>query len=134
MAKSSHVEILKRVDLIVKLLAKGLDTKDIIQYCTQKTNWGVNERQVFIYLKKANEYFEEKSQYVRNREFGRALHRLNDLYSKCMSIQDFRGCLAMQKEINALLGIEAPVKYENVGQPQIIITQGRREEVPEPDE
>lgn len=40
-------------------------------------------------------------------------------------------CIKQRRE---MLGLDAPIKSEQVGQPQIIIARGRREETPEPDE
>jgi hypothetical protein len=49
----------------------------------------------------------------RQREIGKAAARLNQLYGKCMQIQDFKAALAVQREISTLFALYAPEVREH---------------------
>lgn len=54
----------------------------------------------------AAEYFRQCSKINRDFELGRALARLNLLFQNSIQIQDFKACLAIQKEINKILSLQ----------------------------
>ena len=47
----------------------------------------------------------EAANYCQGEELGRALARAHQLYAKSESIQDYKACLSIQKEINKLLDL-----------------------------
>ena len=47
----------------------------------------------------------EAANYVQEEELGRATARLHQICVKSESIQDYKACLAIQKELNKLLGL-----------------------------
>ena len=49
------------------------------------------------------EYFHEMAAFEKDVEFGRARARLDALFLASWRIQDFKACLAVQKEINRML-------------------------------
>jgi len=113
--KSGKITVDLRINIVYRLLLKGIDPVDIVQYCSKKTEWGVGDRQIYKYIEKAYERLEENSKFVQTRELGRSLSRLHNLYSQSMAIQDYKTALAVQKEINTLLGLEAPKKLNVEG-------------------
>ena len=44
-------------------------------------------------------------------EYSKALRRLEYLYTSSLQLMDFKTALAVQKEINEMLGIKQPVKH-----------------------
>ena len=105
-------EIEKRVTLVYDMLAIGSSRAKILEYVRNKTDWGVSRATVDNYIAKANTLFEENAEIHRARELGKALSRLNSLYQKTLQIQDFARCLAVQRELNQLLGLYEPTKVE----------------------
>ena len=68
-------------------------------------------RHIYIYIQKVNNtYFNYENDV--NVEKGRSLARLDELYQKMVKIQDYKGALTVLKEINDMLGLKAPEKYQ----------------------
>jgi hypothetical protein len=53
------------------------------------------------------EYFRNVADYNPELEFGKSVARLNMLFQNSATIQDFKACLAIQKELNKLLSLYA---------------------------
>ena len=53
------------------------------------------------------EFFKQMAEFAPDIEFGRARSRLDALFLASWKIQDFKACLAIQKEINKLLKLNA---------------------------
>lgn len=113
--KPTKAEIAQRVSTVYDMLLVGSTRSQIIQYVANKTNWDVSNRTIDNYIQRANAKFEEDAKTHRERELGRALARLNMLYQKTLQIQDYQRCLAIQKELNALLGLYEAQKFEITG-------------------
>lgn len=110
--KPTAVEKDKRVNQVLKLLLNGLSRAEICQFVSEKTDWNVDERTIDRYIAEANAIFKEKSNIIREQEIGKSLLRLENLYARNMQITDFKAALAVQKEINAMLGLNAPKSIE----------------------
>jgi len=108
--KSTKFEIKQRVTKVAELVMQGLTGAQILQYATEKLHWQIKERQIWEYIKRANEMFAEEAQTKTGAEFGKGLRRLNFLFANCLKIQDYKGALAMQREINEMMGFRN--KYE----------------------
>lgn len=106
-------EVESRVTTIFGLMLNGASRKEIIQYSTEK--WDITDRQTDSYIKRARELYEEEMQSTREQHIGLAYARLNGLYMKTTKVQDYRSALAVQREINILLGLHAPTKQEVTG-------------------
>jgi len=102
MAKSTDIEVARRVDTVFKLLMQGLRRSDIIRYVDTETNWDIGERQVDQYIKSATNEFKTSSKIDHDTEMGKAMARLNRLYANAYSGKDYKTCLSVQKEINEL--------------------------------
>ena len=81
MAKSTDIEVARRVDVVFKLLMQGLSRSDIIRYVDTETNWNIGERQVDQYIKSATNEFKTSSKIDHDTEMGKAMARLNRLYA-----------------------------------------------------
>jgi len=113
--KATVAQFEARVNKVIEMLILGLPRASAIQYVTNSTDWNVSDRQVDNYIAEANKEVEKYSQTVRERELGKAIRRLEMLFQSCMKVQDYQRALAVQKELNELLGLKAPVKQELSG-------------------
>jgi len=103
--KSTNAEIETRVNKVYDLLVNGASRSQILQYCTEKAKWEINERQIDEYVARANERLIELGKTHRETELGRAVARLNQLYFLSITLQNFNVALGVQKELNKLLGL-----------------------------
>ena len=115
--KSTHAETQSRVATIYRLLLNGLRRREIIQYVSENTDWGVSERSVDNYIKQATAEISEINKSEKIAAYGMARRRLDDLYFKSMKINDYKTCLQIQKELNVLEGMKT-VKTEFTGNVQ----------------
>lgn len=110
MPKSNNAEIEARVTQVYNLLAVGADRPEICQYASQ--HWGVSDRQAGRYIQRANEKFAEEGQAERTVERGKARKRLNELYKSLLRIQDYKGALNVQRELNKLYALYDPQQHD----------------------
>jgi len=110
-SKSTNAVVQRRVNQVYDMLLCGASRAEIIEYSIQK-EWGIVDKTIDLYIKKANLRFKEQSNVIHDEQFGLAINRLNNLYMKCMKIQDYKAALAVQKDLNALLGLYKPSKKE----------------------
>lgn len=115
MRKSTNAELNKRVSLIYKLLLKGLDRADVLQYVAEKTDWRSSERMIDEYIARATVEITARAAINRDEEYGKALARIEDLYKSCMSIQDYKAALSVLKEGNELRDLYPAKKLELSG-------------------
>ena len=111
MTRATNAEISRRVDQIYTLMLGGASYRDILAHC-EKHEWPVKKRMIDHYIQRARERFEQAAETKRGQEFGRALDRLEDLYSRNLKIQDYKAALAVVKERLTLLGLYPPAKSE----------------------
>lgn len=112
MPKVTNAESAERVTKIFELLLLGLSRQEIMQYCSA---WNITTRQIDVYIQKATARLKAHADYKREEQLGVAIHRLNNLYRSSLKIQDYKGALAVQKELNLLLGLHAPSRHEITG-------------------
>ena len=124
----SKYQKVKRVEAVLDLMIMGLSTKEIRETALGEEaaggyGWKITERTLENYIAAASKLLIEaskKSQEQREAQLGLAIARLNDLYSRNMTIQDYKAALATQKELNVLHGFRK--KHEihdlNVNSPE----------------
>ena len=111
---------------IFNLLVLGTSRADILQYCSKKreeskiqtpqnVQWDVGERQIDEYIRHARKRLKQSASYQRDEMLGIAIERLNRLYKDNLKVQDYKGALAVQREINTLLGLHAPQQVQHTG-------------------
>lgn len=110
--KSTKAEIEQRITLVYDMIVVGSSREQTLQYIANKTDWDISSRQVDYYIAAANKRLEENAQFHRARELGKALSRLNTLYQKTLQVQDYARCIAVQRELNQLLGLYEPKQIE----------------------
>lgn len=105
--KATKAEIGNRVNQVADMILQGFTRAQILQFITEKTSWGISERQSDYYIRKARDKFEEEAAINRRFELGRAMKRLDDLYRRDMAIQDYKAALQVHKERSTLAGLYA---------------------------
>ena len=111
--KATKAQVIRRVDIVYRLLLTGLDRQQILDHiASEHADWGVRTRAIDTYMARAKRLIIEAGDHDREMEFGRALARLHDLFTRCLNAASHRDALAVQKEINELLGIKAPLQLE----------------------
>jgi hypothetical protein len=109
--KGTRAAVARRVDVVYRLLLLGLDRARIIEHVEKKyPTWGCGAAAIDRYIARAKQLLIEAGEQEREVEFGRALGRLHDLFARCLNDKDYRGALAVQKEINDLFGLKAPME------------------------
>lgn len=119
MPKATDVMAEQRTMEIYHLLLTGNRRAEILQYASEK-DWGLTSRQIDTYIGRASAQFKKQSNFKRERERGKAMERLNYLFMKALKVADYRTALAVQKDLSALLGLNAPTKIEVTWQDQAI--------------
>jgi transposase-like protein len=98
------VEKKQAVTIIVGLLIDGMLVSKIRKKIAK--DYDISERTFYTWRKKAEKVFEELSDYETKAELGKAISRLNNLYSRLVKKKNFRDALAVQRELNELLGLK----------------------------
>jgi hypothetical protein len=101
-----NYETYQRVVTVQKMLVTGVDTTTIVQHGMDA--WGISDRMVYIYIRKAYEMLAQDAQADRLHLIGKALARLDKLFLAAYKNNDIGRALDVQKEINKLLGLYAP--------------------------
>lgn len=102
----------ERVSTVLGLLMTGYSRRHILQYAAEKTNWAVATRMIDKYIAAANAEIKAIGRADRETEMVKTHQRLHELYMRCLRIQDYKTCLAVQKEIALLYGLHEPVRVE----------------------
>jgi hypothetical protein len=108
--KSTNIEVENRVNEIFTALTKGISSVEMFQYVSEKFTWNVTSRQIYNYVQEANKKYTELAEKNKDVEFGKAVSRLTLLFEKSLKVQDYKTCLAIQKEINTMFGTYEPTK------------------------
>lgn len=111
--KATTAEARMRTDIVFKMLVKGASTAEILQFATE--NWDISERQGAEYIRRANVILARRSQTKHDTELGKAVERLTMLFQSALKLQDYKTCLAVQRELSTLLGLHAPTRSELTG-------------------
>jgi hypothetical protein len=83
---------------LIQAMVIGADMQQIQEMMTQ---WSSSKQLQGWQL--AAEYFQECANFNPNLEKGRSIARLQLLFRNSVQIQDFKTCLAVQKEINKMM-------------------------------
>lgn len=99
-----------RYQKVVELLLGGAGRPQIVRHASDK--WGVTSRTADNYLRVALGRIGAEARFDRDRELGRAIMRLNYLYSRCLIAEPVRLKLAARivGQQCVLLGLNAPTK------------------------
>ena len=116
----TKVEIAARIQVVYKLLLKGWDVPDIIEYCGKPTDskkWVVKRAAAYKYVDRARERlwsdFDTDTKGLRNQ----AAKQLMEAYKMACSAKDQRGMIAATRDMIELYGlkVEAPIEVHHTG-------------------
>lgn len=97
-------EVEARVHIVHGYLRDGHDRQWILaEVAAKHADWGVKARAIDGYIARARSVFVEMSKVEREVELGRALARLDDLYSRQLERGDLRGATDVVHETIGLL-------------------------------
>lgn len=94
-----------RIAKVVSLVSAGVTPAEVAVYAREKAKWPVTAAELSDYLTAARQVIRAAADVDAEYAAGCALTRLDDLYKKAMIIQDHKTALAVQREINRLLGL-----------------------------
>ena len=101
MGKAIHTTA--RADQVFDLVIAGLGRREIIKWIEGKSDWKIKTRQIDRLIAQAHAILEATAQPHRERELAKAVRRLDMLFARSLQINDFKACLAVEKERIALL-------------------------------
>lgn len=111
--RATKAKVKQRTNQVAKMLMSGVNRADIVQFVSKE--WGLDERTGDDYISRAKEAILESLDDKRDLHLAMALRRLSDLYTKTLRVDDYKGALSVQKEINKLIGLYAPERREYTG-------------------
>jgi len=91
------------VDQIIRFLCNLQDRSSIVWACLTKL--ALAPEQVDTALEAARAKLTRAADFHRTHELGRAVTRLNELYSRAVAMQDTKTAISAQKELNRLLAL-----------------------------
>lgn len=103
--KATKKEVQDRVDYVVRLMAAGMRSSDIIQNSSVKS-WGVTDRQAWKYIDKALKYFKDKANIDRDGELGKILEQYEFLFIQALKAEDYRLCVTILDKRGELIGLK----------------------------
>ena len=105
--KATDFEKEQRIDLVCEFLIKGLTTAQMFRYVSSKTDWGISARQLDNYISEAKQKI-KNSDNDKGFEIQRAKKRLEKLYVKNESLEDYKECRALIDTSAKLFGWNEP--------------------------
>ena len=103
--RAEKTEVASRVDLIYGLLVQGWHRGQIIQWVTEQTDWGVQERQVEHYIARAREALRERQEVRLEQELSMAIARSDELFRQCLLAKDRETARKVLHDRNQLTGL-----------------------------
>lgn len=110
MAKGTDIEVEARINTVYEMLLKAASRPFIIRYASEK--WGITDRQTDEYIKRANVLIESESEHAREKMLSKCIARLEDLYRKNYTVEDFRECRNLIGDMRKLLGLDEAKKVQ----------------------
>jgi hypothetical protein len=106
--RATAAETEARVNKVFELLVNGLTRYQVLQFVATKTDWQLKPRQVDNYIQKASALIAQEAEYLRPKEIGKAIARLNAIFQGAVKVQDYKTAIAAQRELNKLLSLYEP--------------------------
>ena len=102
--KSDAAEVAKRVEAILAIRLDGAQFHNIMQYAAEM-GWGVNDRQLRNYLRRADELLVERQDKNRRRLVARHVAQRESLFARAVNGADYRTALAIADSLAKLQGL-----------------------------
>lgn len=99
--KATKTTITQRIDEILRIRLDGAAFHDIVQYVAEK-GWGLKERQIRNYIKKADDLLVERRQRSRKRCLELHIARRESLYARAVNAADYRTALSVLADMARL--------------------------------
>jgi hypothetical protein len=114
MARATKAEIAARIEEIVPLLLGGLRLREVRALLGRKTTWGaqISEAQLKRYVAAAHQQIAGCAAIDRPREIAVARLRYERALVRAAAAGDVRGCIAANRGLCALFGLNAPSSLE----------------------
>jgi len=108
--KVSRKERNDRVEVILSLLIMGFTRREICQFVAKRDpSWDISVRTVDRYIHEAYKKIEKAADVKADKELGLGLARLEALFKRTVSIQDYKTALSVQRERHELLGLKKQI-------------------------
>jgi hypothetical protein len=92
--KADTAEVAKRVDEVLRIRLDGAQRHDILQYASEN-GWGLTDRQVGEYIRRADNLLVERRDTKRKRVIALHIARREALYARAVNSGDHRAALAI---------------------------------------
>lgn len=122
--KSEAVEVARRVGEVLRIRLGGAQFHDVVHYASEN-GWGVTDRQVRTYVRRADDLLVERQDRGRRRVVARHLAQRQALYARAVNAADYRTALAILADEAKLRGLYASDK-ELRDLVRLAAEQGRR--------
>jgi hypothetical protein len=121
--KADKIERDRRLDTIRKAILEGYATQEIARYVLTQTDWNIDKRQIFRYVRAAREIIQENSRRDRELETGKAIERNEMILKATLSPPrgtppDYRTALRANAANVRLMGLEAPLRHSHGADPE----------------
>lgn len=103
--KATKKEIQDRVDYIIKLMAAGVRSSDILENSRVKS-WEKSDSTIWVYIDKALKYFKDKAKIDRDGELGKILEQYEFLFIQALKAEDYRLCVTILDKRGELIGLK----------------------------
>lgn len=101
MAKATKTEIATRIEEILCIRLDGAQFHDVVQYGAQK-GWGVNDRQLWKYIRKADDLLVERQERKRGRLIARHIAMRESLVARSINAADYGTALRILSDLAKL--------------------------------
>lgn len=111
--KASEYEKDQRIEIVMSLISRFMSRSQIMQYVAKKTDWNIATRQIDEYISEAKTRLRER---VDPEDLKAKINKnFEMLFSKNMSIEDFKECRAILESLAKLHGSNEPTKHQHEG-------------------
>ena len=106
--RSSEAVVDQRVADVIEFILRGMNRRDMFKFITtnEKFQWDITINMLDRYIASAKDIIKESGVFSKDEETGKAIERLNNLYARSYLLNDFKTCLAVQKELSELTGLK----------------------------
>lgn len=118
--RATQAEIQLRVATVATMIINGFKRHDIVAYINERllVQWdGLSERGIDRLIQKANKLIQQEAIVDVALEKGKAVSRLDTLYRKCVGAKLFGTALRVQRQINKMHGLDAPLAIRHGNDP-----------------
>jgi hypothetical protein len=103
MSRAIHTDA--RAEQVLDLVVAGLCRREVLKWVETKSDWKIGTRQVDRLIALAHAALEATAIPHHQREPAKSIRRLDMLFARLLQINDYKACLAVERERIALLGL-----------------------------